>query len=176
MHPRPLRQIATIVVLWLAAPVTLAHGTTRGPCDTPEHRAFDFWIGDWETYDMTDTTRVVARLQVTPMLGGCVLREAYSQNDGLMGESYSVWDASRRLWHQSWVTNRGTLLRLEGGFERGRLVLTAEEHGTDGAISLLRGIWWPSGPDVRELAERSSDGGKTWTPVFDIVFRPRRGT
>ena len=28
--------------------------------------------------------------------------------------------------------------------------------------------------DVREKADRSTDGGKTWTPLFDIVFRPHR--
>jgi hypothetical protein len=26
----------------------------------------------------------------------------------------------------------------------------------------------------RETADRSTDGGKTWTPWFDIVFRPHR--
>jgi hypothetical protein len=27
---------------------------------------------------------------------------------------------------------------------------------------------------VREVAETSSDGGKTWQPYFDIHFRPHK--
>jgi hypothetical protein len=157
------------------APGVPAQQPPSGPCVTPQHREFDFWLGDWDTYDMADTTKVVARLQVTSILGGCVLREAYRQNDGLVGESYSLWDASRRRWHQSWVTNRGALLLLEGGVQGGRMVLTARETGADSATSLLRGSWWAEGPNVRSLAERSTDGGQSWTPVFDIVFRPHRG-
>ncbi|MGH7535009.1 MAG: hypothetical protein ACREMG_05430 [Gemmatimonadales bacterium] len=146
------------------------------PCTGPEYRQFDFWAGDWDTYDLADTSKVVARNRVTPILGGCVLREAYEQNDGLVGESYSLWDAARGVWHQSWVTNRGALLLLEGRVERGRMVLTGAEKTADGAASLLRGISWAEGKDVRERAERSSDGGKTWTTVFDLVFRPHRPT
>jgi hypothetical protein len=149
---------------------------TPAPCTSPEFRQFDFWIGDWDTYGMADTSKVVARNRVTRILDGCALREVYQQNDGLVGESYSLWDASRGVWHQSWVTNRGTLLLLEGRLENGRMVMTADEKLADGASSLLRGIWWVEGKDVRSRAERSKDGGKTWAPVFDIVFRPHRPT
>ena len=87
---------------------------------------------------------------------------------------FDFQDAGRGVWHQSWVTNRGTLLLLDGRLENGRMVLTGSEQTADGAASLLRGSWWAEGKDVRERAERSTDGGKTWTPVFDIVFRPHR--
>jgi hypothetical protein len=57
-----------------------------------------------------------------------------------------------------------------------RMVLTGTERKPDGATSLLRGVWWSEGRNVREKAERSTDGGTTWAPVFDIVFRPHRST
>ena len=155
--------------------VTTVHAQAK-PCDRPEFRQFDFFAGDWDTYDASDTSRVVARNQVTPILDGCVLREAYQQNDGLVGESYNLYDKARHRWHQSWVTNRGGLLLLDGGLDHGRMVLTGTERKPDGTSSLLRGVWWSEGPDVHEKAERSTDGGKTWTPVFDIVFRPHRPT
>ena len=143
-------------------------------CTGPEFHQFDFWKGDWDAYDMADTTKIVGRGQVTSMLDGCVLREVYRQNDGLQGESYNLWDASRGLWHQSWVTNRGDLLLLDGLFEDGRMVLIARETRPHGTFSLLRGVWWADGPNVREKADRSANGGKTWMPVFDMVFRPHR--
>ncbi len=132
--------------------------TPAAPCAGPEFRQFDFWLGDWDTYEIADTTKVVARNRVTSILGGCVLREAYEQNDGLVGESYSLWDEARGVWHQSWVTNRGTLLLLDGRLDGGRMVLTGSEKA-DGKASLLRGIWWVEGTNVRERAERSTDGG-----------------
>jgi hypothetical protein len=153
-----------------------AHGQAKQPCAGPEFRQFDFWAGDWDTYDMSDTTRIVARNRVTRVLGGCVLHEAYEQNDGLVGESYSLYDASRGGWHQSWVTNRGGLLLLDGGLDGTHMVLTGAERKADGTSSLLQGIWWTEGPGVREKAERSTDGGRTWSPVFDIVFRRHRPT
>jgi hypothetical protein len=51
---------------------------------------------------------------VTSVLGGCALREVYERGDGLLGESLSLYDASHRRWHQSWFTNRGGPLPLEG--------------------------------------------------------------
>jgi hypothetical protein len=123
---------------------------------------------------MADPGKVVARNRVTLALGGCAVREVYEQVDGMVGESLSLYDASRRRWHQSWVTNRGSLLLLNGGPEGERMVLTGPDRLPDGAASLLRGVWWKEGTDVREKADRSTDGGKTWSPVFDIVFRPHR--
>ncbi len=147
-------------------------GSTRSvPCATAESRQFDFFAGDWDTYDVDTPSRIVAHTQVTLILGGCVVHEVYRQTDGLTGESFSIYDVSRRVWHQSWVTNRGALLLLDGGLDGGRMVLTGAEQAADGTSSLLRGIWVREATAVRETAERSSDGGKTWNPVFDIRFR-----
>ena len=52
------------------------------------------------------------------------------------------------------------------------MTLTATEKPSEGTTSLLRAVWRREGAAVRETAERSTDGGKSWTPVFDIVFRP----
>jgi hypothetical protein len=174
---KPLVMAALLTALAAGAGHSQGSSAATGPsapCAGPEFRQFDFWLGDWDTYEVADTSKVVARNRVTSILGGCVLREAYQQNDGLVGESYSLWDEARGVWHQSWVTNRGTLLLLDGRLDHGRMVLTGSEKATDGTASLLRGIWWVEGRDVRERAERSTDGGKTWVPVFDIVFRPHR--
>ncbi len=142
-----------------------------GTCVGLEYRQFDFFAGDWDTYDVGVPGIITARNRVKPILGGCALREVYEQRDGLRGESLSTYDASRGVWHQTWVTNRGQLLLLEGRLEGSRMVLTASERAKDGASSLLRGVWWRDGSSVRERAERSRDGGATWTLVFDIVFR-----
>jgi hypothetical protein len=170
-------RLAIGILLGITATATVGTnegtGATRAPasCTAPEYRQFDFFAGDWDTYDVGAPSKLVARNRVTLILGGCVVHEVYRQTDGLIGESFSLYDASRRTWHQSWVTNRGALLLLDGGLEGGRMSLTATEKSSDGTTSLLRAVWRREGKSVRETAERSADGGKTWRPVFDIVFR-----
>jgi hypothetical protein len=182
LHRRLWRPVAAslgllgTIMVAASAPIqeTDADDDPQAACSGAEFRQFDFWLGDWDTYEMTDPSKIVARNRVTSILGGCVLREVYEQNDGLRGESYSLWDASRGQWHQSWVTNRGALLLLDGNLADGRMVLTGIERQPEGKSSLLRGVWWVEGPNVRTKAERSTDGGKTWAPVFDMEFRPHR--
>jgi ketosteroid isomerase-like protein len=109
------------------------------------------------------------------MLGGCALREIYEQTDGLAGESFTTYDASRKLWHQSWVTNRGRLLTIEGRFQDNSLTLQGPQLSPDGREEKLRGVWTPQDGGVRETAQTSTDGGATWRPLFDILFRRHKG-
>ncbi len=141
-------------------------------CATAEYRQFDFFVGDWDTYDVGAPNKIVARNTVTHMLGGCAIRELYQQTDGFVGESFNAYDASRGVWHQSWITNHGHLLLLDGGMRGDSMVLTGPEKSTDGSSSLVRGVWYREATAVRERGERSSDNGATWKPWFDIVFRP----
>lgn len=166
-------RIALAAVLLAPAGAALRSAPPRpASCTAPEYRQFDFFSGDWDTYEARDSTKIVARNRVTSMLDGCALREVYEQNDGLRGESFSLYDSARKVWHQSWVTNRGELLLLDGRMVADRMVLIGTQRLADGSSWLLRGSWNAEGVNVREVAERSTDGGKTWMPVFDILFRP----
>ncbi|MGH8212661.1 MAG: hypothetical protein ACREPP_05460 [Rhodanobacteraceae bacterium] len=143
-------------------------------CSLAVYRQFDFFAGDWDTYDVQAPDKPVARNTVRIILDGCVIHEDYRQNDGMQGESYSLYDSARKVWHQSWVTNRGELLLLDGGMQGDRMVFTGSQRTKDGKPSLLRGAWYRQGKNVRETATRSLNGGKTWQPVFEIVFKPHR--
>lgn len=141
------------------------------PCSQPQYRQLDFWMGDFDAFDLDAPSKVAARAQITGILGGCVIHEDYQQVDGLHGESYSMYDASRDVWHQTWVTNRGQLLVVEGKFENGALTLA----GVDNRNKALVRVFWKKMPDyVHEKAETSTDGGKTWKTLFDMGFRPHK--
>jgi hypothetical protein len=152
-------------------PATPAPARPAG-CATPEHRQFDFWIGDWDTYEVGKLDSIVARNRVDLILGDCVLREVYEGRNGLVGQSFSIYDAARQVWHQSWVTNRGQVLVLEGRMAGDRMVLIGADRAPDGRSIQLRGVWRTVDNGVRETAETSANGGKTWKPLFDLVFRP----
>jgi len=185
---RALREpsLRLILTLFCAALIVLSNGQLassqtadgqtpkRAACLAPEYHQFDFWIGDWDTFELNDRDKVVARNRVDSILDGCVLREVYEQGDGLTGQSFTIYDAARKVWHQSWVTNRGQLLVLEGGMQSDRMVLSGTDRTADGKSIQLRGVWTRVEGGVRETAETSADGGKTWKPLFDIVFRPHK--
>lgn len=178
MNPSALTRILALLVLLIgrssiqpnvqSSPPPVSSGT----CNSTEHRQFDFWIGDWDAFDVGATTPV-ARLRVTQILDGCVLLEEYDGDDGTKGKSFSIYDASRQVWHQSWVTNHGKLLLLDGKFAKGTMVLTATEH-ISGSERQVRGTWKPVRAGVRETAVTSVNGGKTWDPWFDLLFRPHK--
>lgn len=172
-------KITLFFVLALLATIeaeTAAHVSTQqfakpAFCSGPEYRQFDFWIGDWDVLE-TGKREVAARTRVARILDGCFLREDCESTNGLKGQSFSLYDASRRMWHQSWATNKGQLLTIEGRLKDGEMVLSGAERTADGAERLVRGTWKPINGGVRETAVSSLDGGKTWQLWFDLVFRP----
>jgi hypothetical protein len=164
---------ASHVHLHSAGSTSIEESPPHSSCSAGEYRQFDFWLGDWDAFDISGTTPV-ARVRVDSLLEGCVVRENYEGVDGHKGQSLSIYDSSRKVWHQSWVTNRGELLTIEGKFQNGEMVLSGADRTADGKERLVRGIWKPEGIGVRETAVTSTDGGKIWTPWFDLVFRSHK--
>jgi hypothetical protein len=155
-------------------PTPLHAGQPGTSCQSASYRQFDFFAGDWDAYSRDAPSKVIARNHVAVILGGCVVYEDYQQSDGLHGKSFSLYDAAERQWHQSWVTNRGDLLVLDGHLANGTMTFEGQHPTGSGRRELVRVVWQPSGRDVQETAMHSLDGGKTWQPVFDIVFKPHR--
>lgn len=167
-----MRTLIVVVSLSLLSVPACFAATKQAACQAPVYRQLDFWVGDWDTFDANAPAGSVAHNRVDIILGGCVVREVYRQNDGLIGRSFSIYDATRKIWHQTWVTNRGELLVLEGHFQNGRMTLAGSDVDASGRHRLTQASWIPVKDGVREIARRSIDGGKTWTLWFDIVFRP----
>ena len=150
-----------------------AKSLTGAPCASPEYHEFDFWLGDWDSFNIADSTKD-ARVRVERILDGCVIHEDDQSVEGHKGESFSIYDASRKVWHQSWITNRGQLLIIEGHVQDGAMVLAGTDRTASGEERRVRGIWKPVDGGVRETAFTSTDAGKTWKPWFDLVFRPHK--
>lgn len=141
-------------------------------CTAPEHRQFDFWIGEWDVANPGG--KPAGRNRIESILGGCALRETWTGTGGSHGTSYNAWDRQRRRWHQTWIDDGGLVLRLEGGFADGRMVLQGETLDSTASAVLNRITWQETGPGaVRQLWEVSSDGGKTWGVAFDGRYRKR---
>lgn len=159
--------------LLLVVPGAPAAAQSPDPCSAPGYADFDFWVGTWEVF-APDGHRVGSNT-IRKTLAGCVLHERYTTPAGFRGESFSTFDAARRVWHQTWVDATGTLLVLEGGLEGDAMVLRGETVRPDGARVRERITWTPlEGDRVRQHWERTTDGGEGWSTVFDGEYRKVR--
>ena len=139
------------------------------PCSSPEYRQFDFWLGDW---DVAEKGKPAGANRITPILGGCAVREEWKGVSGLTGTSLNMWDSTKKRWSQTWVDDKGNVLVLVGGRQGAKMVLEGEKPAGKGTIR-SRITWTPtSGGHVRQLWETSTDGGKTWTNEFDGDYAP----
>lgn len=138
---------------------------SAAPCDAPAHKEFDFWLGEWQVH--APNGKLAGSNRIEREYGGCVLHERYSTGRGYSGESLNIYDASRKLWHQTWVDSAGTLLLLEGGLREGRMVLEGQAIGPDGRPIRHRISWTPNADgSVRQLWETTDADGKSST-AFD---------
>lgn len=173
-HPRMTLAVLGIAFIASAMATPAATTPTSSGCIAAEYHQLDFWIGDWDTFE-TDAPGgpSVARARVEPIAQGCAIHELYEQNDGLIGDSILSYDPVRKQWQQTWVTNRGSIMMLWGNFKDGALILEGEVHLRDGKSAMQRITWKTQDKGVRESAVLSKDGGKTWTPAFDVLFMKR---
>ena len=168
-------------MLVLSAVLNSATAVAAAPCTGPEYRAFDFWLGDWQVHKPDGT--LAGHNRITREYDGCVIHEHYTTDHGYSGESLNIYDASRKVWHQTWVDNSGLLLTLEGGMHAGAMVLQGQTVDADGKITRQRITWTPN-PDgsVRQLWQATNRKG-AWITSFDghytksdVGALPRSGT
>ena len=158
----------------LALPATAQSVDQPEACSASAYRQFDFWLGEWEVTNPQGA--VVGTNSITSIRKGCVLHEYWKGSSGTEGESFNIYDFQRSVWHQTWVDDAGTLLRLEGGLDTaGKMVLRGETVGSDGQAVLNEIAWEPlDSGSVRQVWRTSTDGGETWGTVFDGLYSPKR--
>jgi hypothetical protein len=156
--------VVRLVVLALVASVTPV-AARAAPCEAPAHREFDFWIGEWQVH--TPDGKLAGVNRIAREYGGCVLHERYDTGKGYAGESLNVYDAGRRVWHQTWVDSGGTLLLLEGGLRGGAMVLEGQDTAADGKVTRHRITWTPNADGSVRQHWESTDAGGRWTTAFD---------
>ena len=162
----------------MAAPeLTALHGDARftalieplKPCTAAEFRHFDFWLGDWDV-SAPANPGAVSRNRISSINDGCTVLEQYTTSSGYVGTSLNFYDATRKVWHQTWIDNQGGGLFIEGGLVGESMVMST----TGDPVNVQRITWTPL-PDgrVRQHWESTTDSGKTWTTQFDGYYSKR---
>jgi hypothetical protein len=172
--------LALLIPLTLLNPLALpaqqdgSQASPAAPCSGPEHRQFDFWIGEW---DVCAIGQAAGTNSIRPVHGGCALHESWqgTGEGGISGGSYNIYDQASGRWHQTWVDAAGTLLQLDGGLVDGNMVLSGQRPAPDGKGVTLHRITWTPNEDgsVRQLWEASRNDGNSWSVLFDGLYAKR---
>jgi hypothetical protein len=177
MRRTSLRAVALAAFVFsmsLAGIVVAQDEEKARPCVAPEHRQFDFWVGDWRVTDENGELQGTNRVE--KILDGCAIQESWIGAQGMRGHSYNIYAKGRRIWHQTWVDSNGMLLQLDGGIDkRGRMVLAGETPAREGQGTVKHEISWEKLDEgiVRQTWRMSRDGGSTWNEAFVGIYTPR---
>lgn len=166
-----LASAAALLPVALRAQSTSATSARPAACARPEHRQFDFWVGEWNVTGRNGNQAGTNRIRL--IHAGCALQEEWTGASGFTGSSINAFDAATGRWHQTWIGSDGVLLQLDGGIKDGSMELTGVTAGSGGTRTMHRIRWTPLGGQparVRQLWESSTDGGQSWSVAFDGTY------
>ncbi len=120
--------MSLIALLLAAAPQTTPPpAPPKVDCTDADHRALDFWIGDWDVYATGSETKV-AHSRIEKIVG-CAISETYDQFTGPAGKpldyhgrSISSYVPADGKWQQYYVDTGGTAATLTGNVTKGDMI------------------------------------------------------
>ncbi|HEX6059645.1 MAG TPA: hypothetical protein VFZ11_11600 [Gemmatimonadaceae bacterium] len=148
------------------------NGVTGRPgdaCVRPEHRQFDFWLGEWDVLDPTGETLLGTNV-VERALDGCLVTESWTDAGGNRGRSINSYDAAEGSWVQMWVAaggGFGGVLIMEGGLRGNRMVMSGDRVFADFPGFVLR--------DTYEWTPLEDGTVRQYATVEPEVFSPWDG-
>jgi hypothetical protein len=170
---RPLIALSLVLLSSSAAAQSAPPSPPPPACEAPEHRQFDFWLGEWEVTGGQKLDQIVGRNSITKVASGCALREHWINVGGRDGHSLNVYDRDSKRWTQFWIGSDGVIIRLEGGLrEDGAMAMDGVLPNGKGGVQKQR-IAWTAKPDgsVVQKWETSDDDGASWQISFVGIYR-----
>jgi hypothetical protein len=143
------------------------------PCQAPEYHQLDFWVGHWQASQHASGA-ADGESHITRAYGGCVIHEEWHDVSGMTGGSFSRYDRRTGKWRQTWVDSTGGQHDYVGSWTGARLeFLRPLPAPGDPTRTILHRMSLSPQPDgtVRQYYDDSSDSGKSWVEVYDLIYR-----
>jgi hypothetical protein len=154
--------------------------SAQKPCSRPEFRQFDFWVGEWEAFDLKGNKAGDSKISI--ILDSCVILEEWisaNAQQGLIytGKSFNSYNTATKQWQQTWTDNTGNTTEfLKGEGRNGKIVYYADKVTGPKGENFMRRLTFTklNNDKVRQFGERSDDVGKTWTAEYDLEYRRKK--
>lgn len=166
--------LSFLLVFGLLFSDTLSAQNENCPCCTENHRAFDFWIGEWEVVNPNGSAAGFNRIE--KIQGQCALQENWtSARAGFTGTSYNYYNQAEDRWEQLWIDNAGTQLKLYGNRTGNQMILSSEPFEREDGKAYVNRITWTANADgsVRQLWE-VLQGEEVVQVAFDGLYKKVR--
>jgi hypothetical protein len=142
-----------------------------------ESKWFDFWVGKWEvTWTQPDGKLGKGTNTVTKVLDDKVIQENFKVEDGstkgYLGTSISVYNPSKKTWHQGYADNQGGYFNFIGEKQGEKKIFKTNIVVVGEKQNIQRMVFY----DIKENSfvwdwESSEDGGKTWKLNWRINYK-----
>ncbi len=144
------------------------------PCKySTEARQFDFFVGEWDAFNPQGRKDGASLIQ--SIAGGCGVLENWTDGFGGSGKSINFYDAQSGKWFQYWIGQDGNPQRYSGVYKDGAIRYEGEPKTQNGKKIISRLTFFNVDSNtVRQLAEQSTDDGKTWTVGYDYKYVRRK--
>lgn len=143
------------------------------PClHNPRHADFDFWLGEWEVRPRGQASASPSLNVITKIHDGCVVLETYTAGS-YTGQSFNLFDRTRRQWNQTWVDKMGGLHVYWGEARNGNMYYEGEMPDPRNPTQRIRTrltFFSFARDSVRQFSESTRDDGKTWTLNYDLLY------
>ncbi len=146
------------------------------PCEVPEFRQLDFWVGDWDVISAADGV-LRGTSHISREMDGCVICENWrSSGSSYFGKSYNTYDVNLRRWEQYWVDNSAGSIFFYGTLNGSVMDYWTEDIPQPNGEKLRRHLQFfnLSPVKVRQFSQGSTDGGKTWYVEYDFIYNRHR--
>lgn len=147
--------------------------TENCPCCTENHKAFDFWIGEWAVTNPDGSD--AGKNSIDKVQSGCVIQENWtSAKGGYTGTSNNFYNSVDKQWEQIWIDNVGGQLKLYGNKKGNQMILSSKGAKNSKGIIVVNRVTWTDNDDgtVRQLWEVLHDG-KVANIAFDGLYKKR---
>jgi len=145
-------------------------------CPGPEYQQFKFWVGEW-TVARADNGKHAGVNKVELLDAGCSILESWtSATPGGTGHSINVYDQADGKWHQTWVDMTGDQVHYIGTWTNGKMEFRADDMATPQKQKVVLTMTFEPRADgtIRQSGTQSTDGGKAFTPTFDLVYTRKK--
>src|SRR5690606_21386901 len=128
-----MKIISLVILTLLGHYITAQSLQDQCKCGGEEYRQVNFWLGDWDVYDLNDVK--VGENKVLQLQDNGVVPENWISEKGNTGTSYNFYNVLDSTWNQVWIDNTGYILKLKGSFENDKMVLKSERIKSENSSS-----------------------------------------